>query len=259
MIGVRVTTSAFSPGGEGKKGKTTFFPPEHGDSKIVFGVEANLLLRAGRTGPTLALDLGCAPVCLVKIQIPCPETPGYALHAMRSLPNGIAIRYRVPGAHPTTENVVTGYVGAGVDITQTGAHLPAGWLSNKLVNSQAHKSWALQLLRQTFQREVGATTMLPVGRLKKDGGDPAYLFVMFPTVAAAANYCTSLDAGTLPSALGAMLNSFLDATGSLATFCAYIPPESIEACIEKDIVPLFKAGLMDSAVIRPTAAPDASV
>ena len=259
MIGVRVTTSSFAQGGEGKKGKTTFFPPEHSDSKIVFGVEATRLLHAGRIGPTLALNLGCAPVFPVTIHIPCPEPPGYALTAMRTIPNGIAIRYRVPGARPTTSDVVTGYVGAGVDITQTGAHLPAGWLSDKLVNSQAHRSWALQLLRQAFQRDVGATTMLPVGRLKKGGGDPAYLFVMFPTVAAATQYCAALDAGNLPPELGRMLNSFLADTGRLTTFCAYIPPESIESCIDKDIVPLFKAGLMDSAVIRPTEAPDAQV
>ena len=261
MIGVRVTTSAFSHGGEGKKGKTTFFSPEHSDSKIVIGADATLLLQASRTGPTLALGLGYAQALPVTIQIPCPEIPGYALNALRASPSGgdIAIRYRVPGAHPTTPDVVIGYVGAGVDITQTGAHLPAGWLSEKLVNSQARKSWALQLLRQTFQREVRAITMLPVGRLKKAGGDPAYLFVMFPTVAAATTYCTALDAGTLPAALTGMLSSFFEAAGTLATFCAYIPPESIEACIEKDIVPLFKAGLTDSTVIKPTAVPNASV
>ena len=257
MIGVRVTTSAFSHGGEGKKGKTTF-PPDHSDSKIVFGVEATLLLQAGRIGPTLALGLGCYPTYPITIQIPCPETPGYALHAMRSTPDCTAIRYRVPGALPTTRDVVMGYVGVGVDITQTGAHLPAGWISDRLVNSQAHKSWALQLLRQAFQREVGATTMIPVGRLKKGGGDPAYLFVMFPTVDAAAKYCALLDASTLPPGLKDMLSSFLGENGRLATFCAYIPPEAIESCNEKDVVHLFKAGLTGAAVIN-QAAPNAEV
>ena len=137
--------------------------------------------------------------------------------------------------------------------------MPAGWLSDRLVNSQASKAWALQLLRQTLQKEVKAITMIPVGRLKKGGGDPAYLYVMFQTLEASTTFCAALDSGSLPPVLLRMLGSFLDAdNGRLATFSAYIPPEAIEACNEKDIVPLFKAGLTELAIIRP-AAPNAQV
>ena len=260
MIMVRISTSAFLHGGEGKKGKSTFFSPDHSDAKIVCGVDATLLLQAGRIAPTLALELGLAPTFPVSLTVPCPAVPGFVLKSMRSITDGIAIRYRDAGARPTTRDVILGYVGAGVDITQTGAHLPAGWLSDRLVNSQAQKFWALQLLRQAFQREVGATTMLPVGRLKKGGGDPAYMFVMFPTIAAATLFCGHIDARTtLPTALREMLGTFLDPNGRLVTFCAYIPPESIADCIEKDITQLVKAGLTDAAIIRPVAAPDAPV
>lgn len=142
---------------------------------------------------------------------------------------------------------------------QTGAHLPAGWLSEKLADGAARRAWALQLMRQAFQREAGATTMLPVGRLKKGGGDPAYLFVMFPTVEIAAQFCALVDSRSLPPALKSVLSNFLNESGNLATFCAYIPPESIEACIEKDIVPLFKNALTDANIIRPVAPPNARV
>ena len=211
-----------------------------------------------RIGQSLTLPLGYAPALPVSLAVPCPETPGYALQAMRSVKDVVAVRYRPPGARPTTRDVVLGYVGAGIDIMQTGAHLPAGWLSDKLVNSQANRAWALQLLRQMLQLKVGASTMMPVGRLKKGGGDPAYLFIMFPTVEAAAQFCQRLDTNTLPSEFGEMLRSLLDASGLLATFCAYIPPEALEACNEKDIVPLFKAGLTEQSVINP-AAPHAQV
>ena len=101
--------------------------------------------------------------------------------------------------------------------------------------------------------------MIPIGRLKKGGGDPAYLYIMFPSLEAAARYCTAIDSGTLPEGLVQMLSSFLDAdNGRLVTFSTYIPPEAIESCNEKDIVPIFKAGLTDSAVIKP-AEPNAQV
>ena len=54
MIGVRITTAAFTPGTEGKKGKTVFFPPEHADSWIMIGVEATHLLVAARRSPRRA-------------------------------------------------------------------------------------------------------------------------------------------------------------------------------------------------------------
>ena len=41
--------------------------------------------------------------------------------------------------------------------------------------------------------------MVPVGRLKKGGGDPAYLYIMFPTAEGAAAFC---DAGHPPAASG---------------------------------------------------------
>ena len=259
MIGVRITTSAFTHGVDGKKGKTTFFPADHPDSKIMVGVEATLLLHAGRIGPTLSLKLGCGAATPVTILASCPEVPAFALNKMRTIPGTPAARYRWPGAAPDSRDVVIGYVIPGVDVQQTGAHLPAGWLSEKLADGAAKRAWALQLMRQAFQREAGATTMLPVGRLKKGGGDPAYLFVMFPTVEIATQFCTLVDSGSLPPAMKSVLNKFLNESGNLATFCAYIPPESIEMCVEKDIVPLFKTALTEANIIRPAAPPNARV
>ena len=263
MIGVRITTSAFTQAVDGKKGKSTFFPADHPadhpDSKIMVGVEATLLLHAGRIGPTLSLKLGCGGATPVTILASCPEVPVFALNKMRSNPGITAIRYRWPGATPDSRDVVMGYVIPGADLQQTGAHLPAGWLSDRLADGVAKRAWALQLMRQAFQREAGATTMLPVGRLKKGGGDPAYLFVMFPTVEIATHFCALVDSKNLPSALKSVLSKFLNESGNLATFCAYIPPESIETCIEKDIVPLFKAGLTEANIIRPAAPPNARV
>jgi hypothetical protein len=37
-----------------------------------------------------------------------------------------------------------------------------------------------------------------------------------------------------------MLSTFLDASGRLATFCASIPPEALEACNEKISFPYSK-------------------
>ena len=258
MIGVRVTTSAYSHGGEGKKGKCTFFPADHSDSKIVIGVEATKLLQAGRIESSLMLQLGYAATFPVTIETPCPDTPGYALRAMLCTKDQTIVRYRTTGAQPTTRDIVLGYVGVEVDIAQTGAHLPAGWLSSKLVNSQADQAWAMQLLRQILQRNVGASTMIPIGRLKKGGGDPAYLFIMFPSDAAATRFCEGLDTRTLPDELANTLGTFLDPNGRLATFCAYIPPEPFQLCPEKEIIPLFKAGLTEQAIINP-APPNAQI
>ena len=143
MIGVRITTAAFTPGTEGKKGKTVFFP-DHADSRIMIGVEATRLLVAARRGPVLRVVLGEPPGLPVTLEIPCPEAPRYALAAMRKVPDCSPFRFRPPGAAPTTREIVLGYVGAGVDLHQTGGHLPAGWLSEKPVNSAADKAWALR-------------------------------------------------------------------------------------------------------------------
>ena len=72
MIGVRVTTSAYSHGGEGKRGKCAFVPADHGDSKIVVGVEATKLLQAGRMGSSLTLQLGYVNVPMLM----CPLDRG---------------------------------------------------------------------------------------------------------------------------------------------------------------------------------------
>ena len=123
----------------------------------------------------------------VTLETPCPEPPGYALAAtrMRRVPYESAVR--LPASPPpTTRDIVLGYIGAGVDLYQTGSHLAAGWLSDRLVNSATdrYKAWAIQLLRnlRLFRSQVHASTMVPVGRLKKGGGDPAFLYVMFPTM-----------------------------------------------------------------------------
>jgi hypothetical protein len=100
--------------------------------------------------------------------------------------------------------------------------------------------------------------MIPIGRLKKGGGDPAYLFIMFPSEAAATRFCEGLDTRTLPDELANTLGTFLDPNGRLATFCAYIPPEPFQLCPEKEIVPLFKAGLTEQAIINP-APPNAQI
>ena len=259
MVGVRITTAAFTQGTEGKKGKTVFFPPNHADARIMIGVEATHLLQVGRRGPVLRLSLGSPPGLPVTLEMPCPEAPGYALAAMRKVPDGSAVRFRPSGASPTARDIILGYVGPGVDLYQTGGHLPAGWLSDRLVNSAADKAWALQLLRNLFRSQVHASTMMPVGRLKKGGGDPAFLYVMFPTVEGAAAFCDAIDKTALPPALLAALGNFLDvATGRLVTFCAYIPPEAVASCSEKEIAAMFKAGLTEAAAIR-VAAANASV
>ena len=119
------------------------------------------------------------------------------------------------------------------------------------MNSVADKAYALQLLRGLFRTHVHASTMVPVGRLKKGGGDPAYLFVMFASEEGAAAFCEAIDKSALPPELRAGLSNFLDsATGRLVTFCAYIPPEAMAACPEKELSALFKAGLTDTAVIK---------
>ena len=251
MVGVRVTTSAYTPGTDGKKAKTVYFPPDHADSRIMIGVEATHLLQASRRGSVLRLSLGSPPGLPVSLEVPCPEAPGYALSAMRKVPEGTAVRFRPSGACPTTRDIVLGYVAAGTDLFQTGGHLPAGWLSDKLVNSAADKAYALQLIRNLFRKEVHASTMVPVGRLKKAGGDPAYLFVMFASVEGAAAFCKAIDNAALPPPLLEALSNFLDsAPGRLVTFCAYIPPEAIAACPEKELSTLFKAGLTDTAAIK---------
>jgi hypothetical protein len=251
MVGVRITTSLHTPGTEGKKAKTAYFPPDHADSRIMIGVEATYLLQAIRRGPMLRLSLGSPPGLPVTLEVPCPEAPGFALSAMRKLPEGTAVRFRQSGARPTTHDIVLGYVGAGTDLYQTGGHLPAGWLSDKLVNSVADKAYALLLLRGLFRSQVHASTMVPVGRLKKGGGDPAYLFVMFASVEGAVAFCEAIDKAALPPPLLEALSNFLDsATGRLVTFCAYIPPEAIAACPEKELSTLFKAGLTDTAAIK---------
>ena len=63
MVGVLLTTAAFTPGTEGKKGKTMFLPPDHAESRIMIGVEATHLLQVGRRGPLLRLSLGRPPGC----------------------------------------------------------------------------------------------------------------------------------------------------------------------------------------------------
>ena len=66
--------------------------------------------------------------------------------------------------------------------------------------------------------------MVPVGRLKKGGGDPAFLCVMFPMVEGGAAYCDAIDKiAPAPALLAAPGNFFNAATGRLVTVCAYIP------------------------------------
>ena len=88
IVGVRLMTAAFTPGTEGKKGKTVFFPPNHADARIMIGVEATHLLQVSRRGPVLRLSLGRTPGLLVNLAMPCPEAPGYALAAMRKVSEG---------------------------------------------------------------------------------------------------------------------------------------------------------------------------
>lgn len=251
VCGIRLTTSAFTPAADGKRAKTTFFPSDHEASRIVVGVEATHLLQMGRLGPYITIELGYPPALPVTLETMCPEAPGYALRAMRKVASGTAVRLRLVGALPTTRDVVLGYQGAGHDPRQTGAHLPGGWLSDSIINSIANRALALQLLRQTFRDRVAAVSMVPVGRLKKGGGDPAYLFLMFATIEAAAAFCDAVDRLTLPQELVAAIHEFIDLEqGTLLTFCSYIPPEAIQGCAEKEIVALFKAGMTDEACIR---------
>ena len=126
---------------------------------------------------------------------------------------------------------------------QTGGHLPAGWLSDKLSNSIADKAWAIQLLRGTLRQSIETVNTVPIGRLKK-GGDPAFLYLMFTTVEAASAFCTAVDQRALPTAVSEALGAFLDlAGGQLITFCTCIPPEAIQGCNEKEfkLNALFKA------------------
>lgn len=94
--------------------------------------------------------------------------------------------------------------------------------------------------------------MQPIGRLKK-GGDPVFLYVMFASVEAAARFCVAAETRTLPPTLTEMLKSFLDPAGTLVMYCAYVPPEALAKCQEKELVPLFKAGMTDAARINPDA------
>ena len=252
MCLIRITTSLFTPGSDGKKPKSSFFPPDHADSQIVLGVEATYLIQALRKAPQMRIELGYPPGLPVTITLPCPQVPGYALEAMRRARGIAAVRLRQPGARPTTRDVMLGYQGAGIDLVQSGAHLPTGWLSEALINSAADKLWALQLLRLGFQTHVGAVNMLPVGRLKKRGGDPAYLALMFETVEAAATFCDAVDQAALPPPLTSALQEFLDLnSGRLVTFSSSIAPEAIEGCPEKEIVALFKVGMTEDACIAP--------
>jgi len=94
--------------------------------------------------------------------------------------------------------------------------------------------------------------MLPVGRLKKRSGDPAYLALMFETVEAAATFCDAVDQAALPPPLTSALQEFLDLnSGRLVTFSSSIAPEAIEGCPEKEIVALFKVGMTEDACIAP--------
>lgn len=249
---VRITTSSYTPGKDGKKARVEHFEPGHKNSRFIIGIEAPHLLQAGRLGPRLTLQLGHPPAMPVQIQVPCPLVPRYALDAMRCVKEGFAVRYKSPSAGATTRDVVLGYVGPGVDLSQTAGHLPAGWLSEKMLNSSADRVWALQLLRGALIASVGAVSMQPIGRLKK-GGDPVFLYVMFASVEAAARFCVAAETRTLPPTLTEMLKSFLDPAGTLVMYCAYVPPEALAKCQEKELVPLFKAGMTDAARINPDA------
>ena len=249
---VRLTTSSWTTGREGKKAKAEYFEPSHKQSRVLIGVEATRLLQAERLGPYLTLELGHPPELPVRIQIPCPRVPGYALNALRTVRDGHVVRFRSPRAQPLTRDIVLGYVGPGVDPGQTAGHMPAGWLSEKMINSIADKAWALQLMRKAFMDAVGAVSMFPIGKLKK-GGDPVFLYLMFASVEDAASFCAAVDDRHLPAALATMLGSFLDPAGTLVMYCAYVPPEALAKCLEKELVPLFKMGMTDAARINPDA------
>ncbi len=126
--------------------------------------------------------------------------------------------------------------------------MPAGWLSEKIVNSIAEKAWALQLLRKAFMDTVGSVSMLPIGKLKK-GGDPFFLYLMFASIDNAASFCAAVHNRSLPADLATMLGSFLDPAGTLVMYCAHVPPEALAYCPEKELVSLFKTGLTDAARI----------
>ena len=99
-----------------------------------------------------------------------------------------------------------------------------------------------------------ASTMVLVGLLKggrRRSGAPLRHASSGGGVAAAV-LCDAIDKTALLLALLAALGNFLDgATGRLVTFCAYLPPESVAACSEKEIttIMMFKAGMMKAAAI----------
>jgi len=218
----------------------------------MLGVEATSLMQALRKGRNLEIELGFSPGLPVTIILPCPDAPGYALEAIRQALGNDAVQLRRPGARPTTRDVMLGYQEAGVDIFQTAAHLPTGWLSAGLINASADKLWALQLLRHAFRTLVGAVNMIPVGRLKKGGGDPAYLDLLFASVDDAATFCAAVDQNALPAQLLSALQRFIALDkGSLVTFSSNIPPEAVQHCTEREIVELFQAGMREDACINP--------
>ena len=245
---VRLTTSNWTPGRDGRKSKTEYFEPNHPQSRIMIGVEATRLLQAGRLGPYLTLELGHPPELPVRIQMPCPRVPAYALNALRKVRDVHVVRFLSPRTTPVSRDIVLGYVGAGVDTGHTAGHMPAGWLSEKIVNSIAEKAWALQLLRKAFMDTVGAVSMLPIGKLKK-GGDPVFLYLMFASIDNAASFCAAVHNRSLPADLATMLGSFLDPAGTLVMYCAHVTPEALAYCPEKELVSLFKTGLTDAARI----------
>lgn len=247
---VRITTSSFTPGTDGKKPQVKTFPPEHQDSVIMIGIEATYLLLAWRAAPTIRLELGIPPGIPVQLMTLCPRASSLALRAMRTVKTGTAVRFRTPGARPTTRDIVLGWVGQGVDINQTAGHLPAGWLSNKIINSASDKAEAIQILCRAFIDSVGAVSMMPIGRLKKGGGDPVFLYLMFRTVEDAARLSDAIDTATLPAPVATLLNYFFE-PALIPIYCAYVPPEALRDCPEKELVSLFKLGLTESARIQP--------
>jgi hypothetical protein len=250
---VRVTTSAVSVGRDSRKKTGSSFPPDHIDSRIMVGMEVRNLLSVARNSPDFVMQLGFPPGLPIALAVPCPTPPGHVVNALRKVPVGtFAVRFRRPGAQPVTRDIVLGHVGPGVDRAQTAGHLPSGWLSDNLINSVACKAWALQLLRQVFRSAMRATTMVPVGRLKKGGGDPAYLYVMFSSDELAAAFCLAIDNKSFPPAVLEALTPFLDlAGGELITFNAFVPPEALQGAAEKDIVGLFRDGMSEAACINP--------
>ena len=223
LVMTRITTSKWTGGGKGQKGKITHHLPTDEQAEIAVGISAISLILQNRRGPTILLSLGRESESPVQVRIACPQVPIRTLYEM---------------IH--TKSSTLRWIGHNTDFESNFlcfGPLQKGWMA-KEAPSAVDRATLKHSIRTVCHTHIGVRETRFIGRYSGKLGGPIVLYFEFGTPAASRAFHAAARAGQLPVEVLQVLAPVYNATGELYTSAA--PAEALELLKEKELLALLE-------------------